>query len=113
MRRLILILMAPCLAAGAVQADGPSEGKRIFDRVCSACHANDLSEAPQLKQDATWAPRIAKGREVLYRHALNGFVGPTGEEMPPRGGRPELTDAEVKAAVDFVFTTVTSRRNTP
>lgn len=108
------LLIVGCLAAGAAPAaDAPPEGKRIFDRVCSACHANDLSDAPQLKQPAMWTARIAKGRDALHHSALNGFAGATGEEMPPRGGRPELTDAEVMAAVDYIISTVNLKRNTP
>jgi cytochrome c5 len=108
------LMIAACLSTGAVAAsDAPPEGKRIFDRVCSACHANDLSDAPQLKQPALWTGRIAKGRDGLYHSALNGFVGATGEEMPARGGRPELTDAEVRAAVDYIITTVNNTRTTP
>ena len=108
------LMIAAWLSTGAAAAsDAPPEGKRIFDRVCSACHANDLSEAPQLKQPALWTERIAKGRDALYHSALNGFVGATGEEMPARGGRPELTDAEVRAAVEYIFSTVSPTRNTP
>ena len=33
--------------------------------------------------------------------------------VPPRGGRPELTDAEVMAAVDYIISTVNPERNTP
>lgn len=112
MRRLSL-LFACALGADAAQADAVPAGKPIVDRVCSACHANDLSEAPQLKRPAMWTARLAKGREALYDSALNGFTGPTGEEMPPRGGRPELTDAEVRAAVDFMISIVNPERNTP
>lgn len=101
-----LLVFAVCLETGGALADASLAGKRTFDRVCSACHVNDLSEAPQLKRPAMWATRITKGRDALYRSALNGFVGPTGEEMPPRGGRPELSDAEVKAAVDFIIETI-------
>lgn len=108
-----LILMA-CLTAGtALAADSPPQGKRIFDRVCAACHANDLSDAPQIKQPSMWTARIEKGRELLYRHAIEGFTGATGEEMPPRGGRAELTDAEVKAAVDYIVSIVNTTRTTP
>ena len=107
------LLVGVFLSAGTALADDPPEGKRIVDRVCSACHINELSEAPQLKQPAMWAARLAKGRDALYHSALNGFVGPTGEEMPPRGGHPELTDAEVKAAVDFIISIVNTSRTTP
>ena len=99
-----------CLAPGMAWAEAVPVGKRVYDRVCSACHANDLSEAPQLKRPAMWTARVAKGRDALYHSALNGFVGPTGEEMPARGGRPELSDAEVRAAVDYILQTLDSTR---
>lgn len=111
--RAALLIAAGLAAAPLSAADAPAEGQRIFARVCSACHANDLSEAPQLKQPAMWTARIAKGRDTLLAHALNGFVGPSGEEMPPRGGRPELTDAEVSAALDYIIATVNPSRTTP
>lgn len=33
--------------------------------------------------------------------------------VTPRGGRPELTDAEVMAAIDYIISTVNPERNTP
>jgi cytochrome c5 len=116
MKRAAFILAA-CLASAPASADAAG-GKRTFDRVCSACHANAISEAPQLKQPAAWTARLAKGRDALYHSALNGFTGASGEEMPPRGGRPELSDDEVRAAVDFIVSTVstpptTTERTTP
>ena len=51
---------------------------------------------------AEWAPRVAKGKAVLYDHAINGFFGPDDTMMPERGGNPALSDAEVKAAVDYM-----------
>lgn len=113
MMRSLLLVFACALGADAALADAPPAGKRIVDQVCAACHANDLSEAPQLKQPAMWTARLAKGRDALVHSALNGFTGATGEEMPPRGGRPELTNAEVTAAVDYMISTVNLKRNTP
>lgn len=105
-----LLAFVVCLETGAARAEAVPVGKRVYDRVCSACHANDLSEAPQIKRPAMWTARIGKGRDALYHSALNGFVGPTGEEMPARGGRPELSDAEVRAAVDYILQTLDSTR---
>jgi cytochrome c5 len=112
MRTAIAALLA--LTATAAGAAEPADtGRRIFAQVCSACHVNDLSEAPQVKQPEMWAPRIAKGRETLYRSALEGFVGPTGEEMPPRGAQPDLTDDEVRAAVDYILSITMQKGTSP
>ncbi len=48
-----------------------------------------------------WAPRIAQGKDTLYKHALEGFTGEKGM-MPARGGNAGLSDEEVKASVDFM-----------
>ena len=45
--------------------------------------------------------RVAKGMELLYDHSINGFMGEAGL-MPPKGGRPDFSDADIKAAVDYI-----------
>lgn len=76
------------------------EGKRVFDKTCGLCHGAGVAGAPRPGDKASWAPRIAQGSEVLYQHALTGFSGAIGY-MPARGGG-ALTDAEVKAGVDYL-----------
>jgi cytochrome c5 len=61
------------------------------------CHAAGLAGAPKLGDKAAWQPRIAQGIPTLYAHALNGI-----RTMPARGGNTNLSDAEVKAAVDHL-----------
>jgi cytochrome c5 len=92
----IFILM---LFSTAVMAQS---GEEIWKGTCQVCHAEPLSGAPLITDKAAWAPRVAKGKETLYRSALGGFVGPKGTEMPARGGNPSLSDAQVKAAVDYM-----------
>lgn len=77
-------------------------GRAIWLETCRECHGNPMSDAPQVKDAGNWARRAVKGREVLYAHALNGFEGESGTEMPARGANPALTDDEVKAAVDYM-----------
>jgi cytochrome c5 len=48
-----------------------------------------------------WAKRIAKGLDTLYASAINGVQGNAGV-MPAKGGNPALSNAEVKAAVDYI-----------
>jgi cytochrome c5 len=56
-----------------------------------------------MEDKAQWATRIAKGLETLYANAVNGVQGSAGV-MPAKGGNPALSNAEVKAAVDYMLT---------
>jgi cytochrome c5 len=91
-------------ASGAGSATGPAvpkSGEETFQQVCSACHGAGIAGAPKAGDKSAWGPRIAKGKEVLYDHALKGFQGSTGV-MPAKGGRADLSDDLVKAAVDHM-----------
>lgn len=76
-------------------------GKATFGKVCALCHAAGVGGAPKPGDKADWAPRIAQGMDVLYKHAREGFTGAKGA-MPARGGVPTLTDDELKAGVDYM-----------
>jgi cytochrome c5 len=107
---LALFLPASAQAGGFPEFPDPNLklGREIWLGTCYDCHANPLSEAPQAKRPEAWAGGVAKGREALYRSALNGFAGAS--EMPPRGGNPSLTDAEVRAAVDYMLKLVAAQK---
>lgn len=85
---------APVVAENAV-------GKKVYGSVCALCHAANVAGAPKPGDKADWGPRIAQGKELLYKHALEGFTGAKGM-MPAKGGSTTLTDDEVKAAVDHM-----------
>lgn len=84
---------APAAAAAAAKPDG----KKVYDTVCMACHATGVAGAPKFGDKLAWAPRIKTGIEALHNSALKGKGA-----MPPKGGNTALSDAEVKAAVDYV-----------
>lgn len=86
-------------AATPVSASGDA-GEKLFGSVCTTCHTAGLMGAPKLGDKAAWAPRIAQGKETLYKHAIGGFQGKAGM-MPPKGGS-QASDDEVKAAVDYM-----------
>jgi cytochrome c5 len=77
-------------------------GREIWLANCQPCHGTGLAGAPRLGNREAWAPRIQQGIEVLFSHALNGFAGKTGTEMPARGGNPQLEDVAVQAAVRYM-----------
>jgi cytochrome c5 len=79
-------------------------GRALWVANCLTCHGYGIAGAPDPTDSAAWAHRLAKGRETLYRHAIEGFFGPGDTMMPARGGNPDLTDDEVRAAVDYMAT---------
>lgn len=87
-------------AASGGEAAGGSDidGGAIYAQVCFACHDTGAAGAPKRGDDDAWGPRLAKGTETLYDHAINGF-----NAMPPKGGNPGLSDAEVQASVDHLI----------
>lgn len=93
---------APAAAAPAAEPAklAANVGKGIYDASCAACHGAGIAGAPKVGDKANWAPRIKQGDAVLYDHAIKGFMGKSGM-MPPKGGS-TASDAEVKAAVDYM-----------
>lgn len=90
---------APEAAAPAPVAENAA-GKSAYNKVCALCHGVGAAGAPIPGDKADWGPRIEQGMDMLYKHALEGFTGQKGV-MPPRGGS-QMTDDEVKAAVDHM-----------
>ncbi|AOD16011.1 c-type cytochrome [Xanthomonas fragariae] len=95
---------AAALAKTASQSayGGSTDGKTIFDNLCTACHTNGVGKAPTLDH-AHWDARIAQGKDTLYKHAIEGYSGPDGGIMPPKGGNPALTEEQVRATVDWML----------
>ena len=83
-------------SAGPAAGDGPREGKAVYSAVCQTCHATGLLGSPMLGDAGAWGPRIAKGKDTLYTHAINGF-----NAMPAKGGA-DIPDEEVQNAVDYM-----------
>jgi len=77
------------------------DGQQVYQTTCVACHGAGIAGAPKLGDKTQWAKHIAKGPDTLYASALNGVQGSAGA-MPPKGGNPALSDAEVRAAVDYM-----------
>jgi cytochrome c5 len=90
----------PAKSAAAAPAAGRN-GQQIYQATCVACHDAGIAGAPKLGDKGQWAKHIAKGVDALYASAVNGVQGKAGA-MPPKGGNPALSNAEVRAAVDYM-----------
>ncbi len=72
-------------------------GDMVYEKYCLACHGSGALGAPMFGDKAAWAPRIAQGYETLIKHAIEGI-----NQMPARGGNPDLTDTEIANAVAYM-----------
>ena len=90
------------VAAAATAGEPVDLGLRVYNGLCISCH-NGLPNIPKVGDKAAWESRIAQGMALLYERAIKGFISDGGLiAMPPRGGNMNLTDEEVKAAVDYM-----------
>lgn len=89
-----LVLAFGIAAAPAAFA---ADGKAVYDKTCSVCHASGVANAPKFGDKAAWAPRIATGKDALLKSVLNGKGA-----MPPKAGAADLKDDDLKAAIDYM-----------
>lgn len=83
-----------------VVADAGKPVEQIY-QACAICHGTGVLNAPKLGDKAGWEPRLAKGVEQLYTNAINGMG-----TMPPKGGRLDFSDEDIKRAVDYMLDSV-------
>jgi cytochrome c5 len=83
-------------AGAAPAANVPTTGEQAFTQVCSACHSTGVNGAPKIGDHAAWGPRIAQGKETLYKDAIAGKGN-----MPPKGGT-TWPDATIRMTVDYM-----------
>jgi len=100
-------VVAPVAATSEPEAEAPDPGKQVYSSLCFSCHGTGLPGIPQLGDKAAWTDRIAQGKALLYERAITGYEGgSSGMPMPAKGGNVSLSDDEVKAAVDYMVSSV-------
>ncbi|MBL8362608.1 MAG: c-type cytochrome [Rubrivivax sp.] len=88
------VVLATCAPAAALA----QAGKAVYDGACAACHGAGVLGAPKPGDVAAWKPRVAAGLDGLLKRAISG----TDKGMPPRGGRVDLSDAQLRSAIEFM-----------
>lgn len=72
-------------------------GDQVVQERCQECHVTGKNGAPKLGEMADWKPRLKNGVDPLVKSAISGH-----NAMPARGGLANLSDAEMKAAVEYM-----------
>jgi len=75
-------------------------GSALYESNCKVCHTAGLLNAPKYGDKAAWTARLTKDKEVLYMHSVKGF-----NKMPAQAVD-GVTEAQVKAAVDYMLASV-------
>jgi cytochrome c5 len=83
-------------------------GEQIVSARCSHCHRTGVNGAPKIGDKADWIPRLKPGLDIVVRSAINGHGA-----MPPRGGMANLTDAEIRSAIIYMFNGDTAPTKAP
>ncbi|WP_431151609.1 c-type cytochrome [Acidovorax facilis] len=90
---------APAAAApvAAAAAAGAGAGEALYKQACQVCHAAGVAGAPKFGDKAAWSARLPAGIDALYNSVAKGKGA-----MPPRGGAAQASDADLRAAVEFM-----------
>jgi hypothetical protein len=92
-----------------VQAQpAPRSGEEIVKLQCIKCHGSGVNGAPKIDDRAAWAPRMRQGLQATVASAIKGHG-----KMPPRGKLADLTDAELRAAILYMFYPGATAANAP
>lgn len=81
------------------------DGEAVYRTACTVCHGAGIAGAPKTGEASAWEARLEQGMDTLVKHAIEGFQGDAGV-MPPRGGRSDLSDEQVQAAVQYMVDTL-------
>ena len=85
-------------AAATAIVVAPLSGGEVYDQYCSVCHAAGVGGAPLFADVGVWAPRIAKGMDVLMDSTINGI-----NAMPAKGTCMSCSDDELADAVTYMI----------
>lgn len=93
-------------SAKAMKAE--RSGEQVVQASCAKCHAEGVGGAPKIGDRDAWRPRLGQGIDHLVRSAIRGHGG-----MPPRGEKADLTDAEIRNAIVYMFNPAAPKAEAP
>jgi len=91
---------AALMKVSAAAPHAPMSGEQVVSGTCGACHGSGVLGAPKIGDKAAWGARVkaAGGVDGLVASAAKGK-----NSMPPRGGNPDLSNDELKAAIEHML----------
>lgn len=74
-------------------------GEQLVKARCGECHLIGKDGAPKIGDREAWTGRVSKGLNEVVASGIHGRGG-----MPARGGMADISDAEMRSAVLYMFT---------
>jgi cytochrome c5 len=93
--KLMVITITSLAALFNIGQASAADGKAVFDKACFGCH--NLMSPKLTGEKANWEPRLKQGNDALIASVTKGKGA-----MPPKAGNASLTDADIKAAVEYL-----------
>ena len=87
-----------------------AKGKTLFTSSCSSCHGPDAKGLPNLGKNLTTSTFVKSESDAqLLAFIKKGRpssdpANTTGVDMPPKGGNPAITDANLNDIISFIRT---------
>ena len=126
MRKIFLLLSLVMVLAlfitacgGGGEAEEPAEpastgdataGEPLFTSTCSACHGPDAKGLPNLGKDLTTSVFLIDRSDdemldfILVGRTAGDPLNDTGVDMPPKGGNPALSEADIYDIIAYLRT---------
>lgn len=85
-----------------------TKGKMVFEGTCASCHGPDAKGLPGLGKDLTTSEWVSQQTDAQLEKFIktgrpaSDKLNTTGIDMPPKGGNPALTDADIENVIAFV-----------
>jgi mono/diheme cytochrome c family protein len=107
---LFVMGVAACGGSGDAGPQGadPANGKTVYDGLCIACHGADGTGVEGLGKDLTTSEFFRSlSEQELVEFIIEGRPSThpdntTGVDMPPRGGKLDLTEEEILDVIAYV-----------
>ena len=98
MKNAMIAITGSLALLGAAQLAAAADGKEVYEKNCAACHTKGIAGAQKITDKAKWAPVVKQGADAMTATVIKGKGA-----MPPKGGGASLSDADIKAAVQYII----------
>lgn len=102
------LLLGACGGGPAYTDEQVAAGAQLYAGTCSACHGPDATGVTGLGKNLTTSTFVAEQSDEALKAMIAGGrpssdpLNSTGIDMPPKGGNPALSDADLLSIIAYL-----------